>query len=532
MLGKRAPVLGLVTASVILPALAAAAFLGQATSSDASVSAARQAHGEERGEQPGDLAACVEPTPVPLAPLPVAAAVEPELFVDRADLAVEGREARALRAFAKTLHAPGAPLEEPCAEPTTTGAVDDEKRCACARGALEPFWSALDRSRARGRRAGVVVFGNSLIASDGIVEVVRRRLVERFGDGGPGLLLADRMASYGPRSRTANAADGWRPETVAGIPAPPTLPLGLAGVHHVSTGKAMSRFRLPGATPSVTLFWLERPGAPPLEWRVEGGPWAPVATRADAAEPVAASKPKGTKARSTLLVVEAASTRKKRPGFIEVRSRGEGAAVQGVVVEHEAGGVVVDTLGVPSADAALWLEADEEIFARQLAARAPSLVVAMLGGNEVRRLAWGRSSRAEIERDLRALLGRARDATGAACLVVGPIDAVEGASEQEGERAADRPDRFVQRAQLDPVIEIERRVALEEGCGFLDLYAAMGGRGSLKRFHDAGVMHDDLNHPRGRGLDMLGQLVADALLEAYATSVHPPPRSLVAARSP
>lgn len=521
---KRAPLLGLLAASAIVPAVAGAALLGRSMASDASP--------QDQGR--AIVGSCAAPEPVPLAPLaplvplelgePGAAArlapsaAEPRVHVERSDPAAEPPETDSLRAFARTLHAPGASLEEPCLE-----AESDDDGCACAGSVLEPFWSALDQSRARGRRTGVIVFGNSLIASDGIISVVRRRLVERFGDGGPGLLLADRMASYGPRDRTAAAADGWFPETVANIPAPRTLPVGLAGVHHVSDGPAWTRFRLPKATSSATLYWLDRAAGPALEWRVEGGGWRPL--RAD----------QNDAPRASLLVVEAA-TKKRRPSFLEVRARGPGAVIQGLALEHEAGGIVVDTLGVPSADATLWLDADAEIFARQLAARSPSLVVAMLGGNEVRRLAWGRSSRAQVAESLRSLLRRLKDASQAACLVIGPLDAVKGPPDaaQDGGDANDAKtlaaaaasdgvgaDAFVPRPQLDDIIEIERRVALEEGCAFFDLYAAMGGRGSLKRFHEAHVLHDDLSHPRGRGLDVLGQLVADALLEAYAASTPP-----------
>jgi hypothetical protein len=46
----------------------------------------------------------------------------------------------------------------------------------------------------------------------------------------------------------------------------------------------------------------------------------------------------------------------------------------------------------------------------------------------------------------------------------------------------------------------------------------MGGRGALRRLADEGAVWDDFVHPRGLGLDLLGELVADALLDAYARS--------------
>lgn len=179
--------------------------------------------------------------------------------------------------------------------------------------------------------------------------------------------------------------------------------------------------------------------------------------------------------------------------------------------------MVLDVYGVPSADANLWLDTDEAVFSEQLAARAPDLVVAMLGGNETKRLAWGSTTRQRTEAQLKSFLARTRAAVPkASCLVVGPIDSVVGGAAPEGAAIPDEP--FRQRPQLATVIELERKVALESGCAFFDLYAAMGGQGSLERLHQAGLLHDDLTHPKGRGLDLLGQLIADALLDAYGAS--------------
>ena len=66
--------------------------------------------------------------------------------------------------------------------------------------------------------------------------------------------------------------------------------------------------------------------------------------------------------------------------------------VHGLVLDQPHPGVVLDTLGVAAADASLFLHADEEMVTAQLRARDPNLVLIMLGGNEVKRLQWGRST--------------------------------------------------------------------------------------------------------------------------------------------
>ncbi|MCC6338032.1 MAG: hypothetical protein IT380_29070 [Myxococcales bacterium] len=397
-----------------------------------------------------------------------------------------------LRQLMRRLGAGGAPLEWGCLE----GAADAQRACACARPALTHFADALDAAARKEGQVRVVVFGNSLIASDGVTQVVRARLAGRFGDAGRGFLLADRLASYGPRARTAQRAHGWRVETTADLERP-FAPLGLAGVQHVSEGPASSRFALDGAA-QATVFWLAASRMPPLFWRVDRGRWAKLA--ASGAGPQA----------TTLELPAGART-------LELRADDADAVVQGVVLEGASPGVVVDVFGVPSADANLWLETDEALFSEQLAARAPDLVMVMLGGNEAKRLAWGSATRDTTEEDLRAFLVRARAAAPqASCLVVGPIDSVVGGAAPPGVEPPEEP--FRERPQLQAVISIERKVALAEGCAFLDLYAAMGGKGSLERLHEAGYLHEDLTHPRQKGLDVLGQLVADALFDGWAAT--------------
>jgi hypothetical protein len=95
---------------------------------------------------------------------------------------------------------------------------------------------------------------------------------------------------------------------------------------------------------------------------------------------------------------------------------------------------------------------------------------------------------------------------------MGPIDAVRGGN---------GPNKLTQRPYLDEVIGIERQIALAEGCAFFDIFSAMGGSGSLARFVQAGFVHEDLVHPRSHGLDLLGQLLTDALLRGWVESEDP-----------
>jgi len=387
--------------------------------------------------------------------------------------------------LATALKAPGSAVENPCTE--WAGPF-------CVRTSLEPFFSALDNLRS-GRttsRTTIAAFGNSLIAADRIVDIVREDLVSMFGDGGRGLLLVDRIADYGDRVRTGVSADGWLVNTVGDVKRS-TWPFGLAGVVHISdTPRARSRFRIQGETQG-TLFWVDK-GAGPIELRVDG-------------KPLLTTTPQGDGHSQRTDFTLPADTES-----LELIAHKKGTAVHGVALDRPGPGLVLDTLGVPAADASLFLQADEAMVSQQLAARAPALVLIMLGGNEVKRLQWRRSTLEKVERDLHHFIQRIKRASlASACLVVGPLDAVLGPD-------AARP--FQQRADLQEVIELERKIALAEGCAFFDMFAAMGGTGSLERFHARGLVHDDLVHPRGKGLDLIGALLSNALLTAWSETPH------------
>ncbi|MDC0714833.1 GDSL-type esterase/lipase family protein [Stigmatella sp. ncwal1] len=411
---------------------------------------------------------------------------------DSRRLTGNSKEEQELLRLAASLRAPGASLENPCLE--RTGPF-------CTRTVLEPFFSALDglRTGPQSSPVKIAAFGNSLIAGDRIVDIVRDQFVRRFGDGGRGLLLIDRLAPYGPRTRTGTA-DGWAVHTVGELKES-AWPFGLSGVVHVSSQPhARSRFNLSGESKG-TLFWLDQnPG--PLELRVDG-------------QPLLQTKPQneGQHQQADFTLPPGAKT-------LELIAHQRGTALQGLALDKSGPGIILDTLGVPSADASLFLRADEAMVADQLRARAPSLVLVMLGGNEVKRLQWKRSTSSQVERDLRLFLQRVTRATPtAACLVVGPVDAVLGPE-------ATKP--FQQREHLEEVIGMEREIALEEGCAFFDMFAAMGGTGAIQRFHTQGLMHDDLVHPKGRGLDVLGALLANGLLRSWEDTPRTEPSAALA----
>ena len=76
---------------------------------------------------------------------------------------------------------------------------------------LAPFFAGL-RALETGDAADnldIVVFGNSLICADNIVNIVRKKLQQKFGAGGRGLLMTERLIGAGYRSRAGTSPGGW-----------------------------------------------------------------------------------------------------------------------------------------------------------------------------------------------------------------------------------------------------------------------------------------------------------------------------------
>lgn len=359
--------------------------------------------------------------------------------------------------------------------------------------ALRPFFRELRALEQKSADDNVVVsvFGNSLISGDNIVDIVRKRLQERFGDGGRGLLFAESLKGGNHRRAATATGGGWTPFSLAMGPKGVGR-FALSGVFHESTRAAVTEWTIDGE-PRADFFWLDQDGAPLMDLRADGVRLALIAPEGSGrAKSIRLRIPEGTKR-------------------VTLHASGAHAISYGLALERDVPGVMLDNYGLPAAEAGKFLTADADAFSDQVKTRRPKLVVFMLGGNEGRRLTWSRvpqkASRSRIPGDLARLIDRATQSVPeTACLVVGPIDSVED-------------DSFTTQPHVRDVIAIERRVAEEKGCAFFDLFQAMGGEGSLARFHARGWLHEDRVHPQGRGLDVLGELIASGLLRAYDESL-------------
>jgi len=371
--------------------------------------------------------------------------------------------------------------------------------------ALAAFHAALHRAQAKQGQARIAFYGASHVAADIYTEVIRVRLQERFGDAGAGFALpAKPLTHYHVASIDFESSVGWTGVHVK-VGDPPGGRYGLAGMYVVAGRKPAhsafslrARSGLTGHVSELELYYWKQPKGGHLRVDIDGEPHE-IAT--------AAARGKAAYQRFALPDAE---------HHVELATRRDGPVqLFGMVLERDTPGVVLDTLGIPGARAANQLLWDEQLFREHLRRRNHDLVVLAYGTNEA-----GDDAQPieEYAANLRAVVARVRNAVPtASCLLIGP---------------SDRPDRteegaYVDRPRTMLVANVQRQVARENGCGFFDMIAFMGGPLSMLHWvdQDPPLAAPDHVHFTYRGYEILGNVLYDDLLSGYGIGQALPERA-------
>ena len=154
--------------------------------------------------------------------------------------------------------------------------------------------------------------------------------------------------------------------------------------------------------------------------------------------------------------------------------------------------------------AVYWQRQDRAHWKDQLALRDAALIVFQYGTNESD--LW-KLDRDEYEQALAGLVDELREAArGASVLVVAPLD-----------RAEDKDGRLATKRVILDLVTIQKRVALSHGAAFWNTFDAMGGEGSMARWVKTKPQlgGGDLTHPTPLGAEVLGDMLSQALVDAY-----------------
>jgi len=387
------------------------------------------------------------------------------------------------------------PNRLPVREPAVPTALENPE-------ALFPFFEALENTAAgqSERITRVLHWGDSLIAADGITGQLRVRFQSRFGDGGPGFLPVHVDPRWGYRPHILRWQEGdWNTLniTFAGAQTPR---YGLAGL--VSTADEAAKVVLGGPKGPdgerqpihrFDLFYQIQPNGGSFFAKPRNQRGKHASTQSDHV---------GDRF-MTIESEEGATT-------FSITTQGDGpVTIYGVALETTGPGVTWETFGVAgSSTASMLAYQGKRHLHKQVSQRKPDLVVYETGGNELGYHTLTEGDGEQYQANYLKALHKIWDGApeGTPCLIVSPID-----------QATRVRGQITSKPTITKMVEVQRRAAQEAGCAFWDAHHAMGGEGAFQRWlqHDPPYAWSDLIHLSTEGLDLMGDSLADAILDAY-----------------
>lgn len=368
--------------------------------------------------------------------------------------------------------------------------------------ALHAFYRALEQSDRRTIR--IVHFGDSQIEEDRMSMIIRRRLQDRFGGGGIGLLpmvqtiptytamqsieqdgkeqpytFVRRYLSYGPQSMRLRDSNLYGPMAqVAEL------------TQTVDVRVELLRDRVPTYDYScIRVLYTDSvvasvvPDSLMAETRVSEQP------STDTLHPA-----------PVLQQAMISLTESQRRSLIRLSGKGY---VYGISLETPTG-VQVDNIPMRGAAGTHFIMTSQQQLAAYFRLTNTALVIMQFGGNALP----GIRSQAAVTRYVEAMRQQIHHvmaaAPGASLLFIGPSDMI---TTIEGEQ---------QTYPLLPPLDSQLAAMVsEEGGAYYSLFRLMGGAGSMISWHDKGLAGDDLVHFTRAGAKKVGEMLAKQILEDF-----------------
>ena len=354
--------------------------------------------------------------------------------------------------------------------------------------AMDHFYRTLlaTAQKEPGALTRVTHWGASTLATDGITSAVRRKFQARFGDGGKGWVPITKAWKFIQQKDVTFRSRGFKPYHVAsrrlGI-----SNYGYGGVVGRSLEGAKATYKANAARMEV--YYRKMKGGGKISISVDKQKPVLIPTRARPAEDAWA-------------VITAQSPGRHK---YTVRALPNGMVqLYGVTLENPGPGVVYDCVGLVGTVSSRLLHYKPKHIKEQVAHRQPDLFVFMFGGNELvnRKLNLDRyyKSYRKVLRMMRA--GRPE----ASCLIMTP-----------GDHGKNVDGKMVTDPLLLEVIKRQRKLAMEEGCGFYSTLKAMGGEGSASQWYRAvpRLISGDFAHLTSNGEQVMGAQLYKAYMKGF-----------------
>jgi lysophospholipase L1-like esterase len=341
----------------------------------------------------------------------------------------------------------------------------------------------------------VVNLGASTIGFDDLTSALRERFQRRFGDGGAGFVLLQRYLLNYAHNWVELHAKGWKSGFILWGGRRDGR-YGLGGVSYESEGGAVTRVltrehELGDEVSKIELWYSTVPkrGGQLLVEIDEEEPRV-VETQADVHEDRWAvwKVPEG-------------------PHQVRVRAKGKVRAY-GVVFETDGPGVVWDQMSMIAVATSHMLRWDDQHIAAQVGRRNPDLLVFAYGGNDLQRVADGKLGQEKYVAEYTELVEKVRAGKpGASCLILGITERMQSKGRPLGTD------------DIETIVDGQRETAEATGCAFFDMYVAMGGKGSFRKWrrHKPALVKGDGIHLSHEGNEKMGGWIFDALMSAYTS---------------
>jgi lysophospholipase L1-like esterase len=351
--------------------------------------------------------------------------------------------------------------------------------------AMVPFYEQLylkQKNGWQGEPLRVMQFGDSHTASDDWAAALRVKFQQKFGDGGPGFTHAGHpFLGFRRLDSQATMSRGWKAEGLLSREGD-----GMYGIGGVSltAHRAGETISLEAEGQALEFFYLMQPGGGCFSLSENGTFQERICTAGETAPAFYRHELASGRHNLTLTTLD-----------------GDAVRVFGWVLENPIG-ITWETLGINGAQAEQLLQWNEQVLKSQIERRKPALVVLAYGTNEARRSDCTYEGYKNILMNVVRKIRSASPTT--SILIVGAPDQMVRSGR-----------KMVAFNPVDTVLAAQRDAAIESGCAFWNLRAAMGGKGSMKQWVQAGLAQGDYVHLTSPGYRLVGGSLFELILGQY-----------------
>ncbi len=355
---------------------------------------------------------------------------------------------------------------------------------------LDHFFAALSRTETKkdGAVTRILHYGDSPTTADLITADTRADLQKQFGDAGHGFcLIAKPWAWYGHRGVDMSGSN-WKIDNAMQSDIRDGL-YGLGGVSFRGTDGASAKITVKQPYTSIEVAYLAQPDGGSFTVETESATLGTVETVDTTKHAAFASFPIADEAVKFFIRVKHGPVR-----------------MFGAQFTKPGPGIIYDSLGVNGAYISILAKMfQEKHWAEELQHYKPDLVIVNYGTNEsVYPKYINEGYVKEIKEAVRRLKAALPESS---ILIMSPMD--------RGQR--DTTGEIVTVPVMLKLVDLQRQVAADTGCGFFNTFQAMGGPGTMGKWYGAEprLVGADFIHPMPAGAKIVGHLLYKSLLDGY-----------------